>query len=618
MNYYIFCSKCRHTQPLRSMRNTILCKCPGKNRINVPIKDIFFYYTNCNESFKFRMCHEETCKIKGRAKYYCVECRKFICSKLEVAHQGHKFIPLKCLISVEEIEKGPVLTKRVIEPSTNFRNKKEVLKTKTLLWLDALADGLYNSETLDIYKKELQEFNIIKVTNIEDAFNFLLSVKFELIYLIVSESVCQDFVNIFQKEAKHLNCVTAMIIYCLKKDSLEKEKFIGDSFLNPGGLASEFKEVMDFFLRDDFGWAQVLNYPMLPSLTSGEENSLITIGFLDSLENITYSTILSKILGNREISTESMIEFFQRIFKYGRKNLSELAKPSKEKDLGFPFYFYSKFYLRLLSLDSPFIKDINKDLSNGNYEPYKTFISILYSAIKTRAVKSCTEKKLFKGLLLPISEFNQIQAMVARKTGPSNSAIFTSKAFLTFSTSERIATRAMNKLKLNESSYLVKFIINKYQNRSPNFMMSTIEMGEFSGSEDEVLVLPFSQFQILNVDESIPEFKVVNLDYLDDFQAQIDDLMEGNNEAEKKEFISKATQFILQTEYCTLFKEKIDEEEVKLATSKLFEDEEPEEDEAALEEERKRIEEEEAKKKQEEEALRKKQEEEALKKKQEE
>ena len=154
---------------------------------------------------------------------------------------------------------------------------------------------------------------------------------------------------------------------------------------------------------DDFGWENILN------IKSETQNNIITTkkGYektfknIDDLSDIAYPLLFGNIINDSIISSSDRNLFEKFVFKYGNIKLSELAKPSREKIIKIDDEILAKFYLRLYSIESPFYKELNKNLRidcDYNYV-YSAFICKIYNALKKKEYNlilgDCIEVPLF-------------------------------------------------------------------------------------------------------------------------------------------------------------------------------------------------------------------------------
>ena len=290
--------------------------------------------------------------------------------------------------------------------------------------------------------------------------------------------------------------------------------------------------------------------------------------YAHDLSEITLPIILTEIIKKNLISEGSMLKFQEFIFskyRYFNKGheIIPLVKPSLEKKVYIPLSKIAKYFIRLYTSDTDFYKHLNTYLSNINgFGPYKIFILILYFSIQNKSLKSCVDKKLYRGSMLSIQELNEIISIVDKKNNrleneeesslikinldsenisirennevenKISSALYYSKHFMSFSKSRQ---RALDFLKeINESNKnqlrRVLFILNPPKEKDKIFF-SNIDIDEYKISaykeEKEVLFLPFSCFEIEGY-KKIGEFDYeITLNYLDKYYDQLNTKISG-------------------------------------------------------------------------------------------
>ena len=147
---------------------------------------------------------------------------------------------------------------------------------------------------------------------------------------------------------------------------------------------SHLKEI--FF--DDYGWENILKIKSekennnLPTKKGNEE----TFKNIDNLSDIAYPVLFGNIINDSIISSSDRNLFEKFVFIFVNIELSELAKPSREKIIEIDDEILAKFYLRLYSIESPFYNELNKNLRidcDYNYV-YSAFICTIYNALKKK------------------------------------------------------------------------------------------------------------------------------------------------------------------------------------------------------------------------------------------
>ena len=408
--------------------------------------------------------------------------------------------------------------------------------SRYIFWLDKNI----NSEENKIYLKELQKefpLYIIETFNSIENFEYFLKIEkdkydFKFIYIILSGNLAEKFFNNYNVFT-YTTIIAATIVFCRNKNYHINKAYANDLYLNPGGITTNFIEVIEYINNPtDFLWFNLL--------TINENNNTIiqdkninsfgnTFNYVTNLSEITLPLILSEIIKKNLIKDIDIFNFKEFMFsrylnnKYNKEIIS-LVKPSLEKSVYIPLIKRAKYFLRLYTLETDFYHDLNMDLTNfDDFGPYKAFILILYFSIQNKIFPSCSKKELYRRTLLSKKEMNEIIEMFEtkknniKKDNEISSIVYYSKPFLSFSKSK---TKLLNFANvIYENTVRVTFILNppKYNNK---IFFSNIDIDELKLSpfnEEEVLFLPLSYFEIEDykkIDENEYE---ITLNYLDKY-----------------------------------------------------------------------------------------------------
>ena len=91
-------------------------------------------------------------------------------------------------------------------------------------------------------------------------------------------------------------------------------------------------------------------------------------------------------------------------------------KPSGNKNIEIPIHLLTKSFLKLYTQEKPyFYRDLNKDLSNGKFDDYRTFIFLLYNGLNKGILSSYRDDYLYRGAILSITEFNEMENNFKKK-----------------------------------------------------------------------------------------------------------------------------------------------------------------------------------------------------------
>ena len=376
----------------------------------------------------------------------------------------------------------------------DYQNKKNVL------WIDQYSRCKVYDNYLQKYSNNLKDFYFEKATTITEAFSILSNYEFKMIYIIINDKLSEQFFSKYLKKIKKLGVVTANIIFC-DEEPKENKQYFNDPFLNPGKIVTDFAKVVDYLNADECGFKNILKMKKTIDTSYTGQNYGNIFKVINGKNIHKPSEIISKIISDLP-SKDSIEKFKNFIYTYGDKLLSVTINPSQEKKIDLPLYIYPKFYMRLYGLETEthFYYDINKYLTNQekDFGVFNLFVTILYYGLSQKLLISNDEFPFYRGGVISKKEFKILQENKKLKKN-----FYSCKNFLSFSKSEEEANKFIERnLNCDDSLYLVKFKIKNSTNESN--LMSNIEMRHYSGiaSEQEVLFLPLSSFEFIDIRDS--------------------------------------------------------------------------------------------------------------------
>ena len=126
------------------------------------------------------------------------------------------------------------------------------LKTKNVVWIDQNNNGPENKRYLQICSEALKNFSFTLVTSVKEGYECLSKFKFELIYVILSGRLAEEFLDIYEENLQKLHIITLNIIFCFNRKFHETKKYANDPFYNPGGVVNnDIKDVFMFVENKD-------------------------------------------------------------------------------------------------------------------------------------------------------------------------------------------------------------------------------------------------------------------------------------------------------------------------------------------------------------------------------
>ena len=169
-----------------------------------------------------------------------------------------------------------------------------------------------------------------------------------------------------------------------------------------------------------------------------------------------------------------------------------------------PIEILSKYFARLLSIDSEFYEDINKVLRLGKSEKHLLYIKVLYEGLRLRSLPFSNINILYRSSKISFDDFNKMKKYLSNKIEGLPGAIVFTKQFLTFSKDRRIAEQFLNMKKIDKNFIKAFFILNMdiHMDYDQNTYcdLESISVYPF---EKEVLFFPFSAFEIKELKENL-------------------------------------------------------------------------------------------------------------------
>ena len=467
-----------------------------------------------------------------------------------------------------------------MEYSFNYnRREEENLKenNKIVIWIDKNNDKKENKEYLDIYSDVLKDFSFILVTSVNDGYIKLSKFSFQLVYVILSGRLAEEFLDLYEENLQQFDIITLNIIFCYNSELHKSKKYANDPFYNPGGVVTDFKEVIKFLKKD-------IRYPAINeeySIENSYDNPFQFI-FLEEnmnnniendteekmdkfIEKISLPLILTKFSSN--FINEEDLEKFKRFLV---NNYSKELKGHKFYDIlsskiKIPYYLYAKIFVRLYSSESKFYRDLNLSLLNNRFSNFKQFIFVVYYGLNLKIIKSVSDKYLYRSALIDQRTYEKIKNSFKEYEENDNKFIILTKSFLSFSKSQSTASQflkfSIQKAKMNNLKPIL-FKVNPLD-ANINVNVTNVEMKDLNiyAGEEEVIFLPFSGFEICDKPQEIGEYAVINLNYISRYEKQVIDYIDDKSKDKVDEFL----QILISED--SLFKNIFSPESLRLFTN---------------------------------------------------
>ena len=421
---------------------------------------------------------------------------------------------------------------------------------KTIIWLDKKVLNKDNKFILEAYLPRLKNYNFFRIKSVIEIFEYIKKhldyFEFKHFYIIVSGSLAEEFYNEYVKKTEEYNIIATTIVYCYNQKYYETKPYYKDKFLNSGGITSDFEDVVNYILKDEIN-LEKKNQNYVKYIPNKETFGNVFMNVDPSQEyELAFAIFIGRII-NSSLLEEGDISKFQTLLlsRYCKNYISEylnLIKPNVE----IPLHMLSKCFLKFYTLEGPFYRNLNLDLTNDKFDDYLPFIFLQYEILNKGFIKSY-RKKLYRGGKLSQEEFNEIISAINKQKYNYNKEklFFFSKNFLSFSKTKHIAHSFLNN---DNKSVTVLFILEEPKDK--DFFLTNLDIESLSAipSEKEVLMLPLTCFEIVKIDDEDTyknvKYRKIYLKYLDKYQKsiieKIDYLKESQNEIELKKFFENS------------------------------------------------------------------------------
>ena len=442
-----------------------------------------------------------------------------------------------------------------------------------VVWIDTNIDNFENSG-FGKHFKSMKSLKLELLKNINDAIEYLKSIKFEETKIIVSGRLYAPFVQIFKANLVDM-CISPKIIV-FTSNIFAFNQYNPDyqsdenKFFSYGGITVKFRDILKF-LENDKNNAIDSTVSISPNseesrmindttrrlleeigekiFTKSEDVNLV-FEYIDRKEKLIlplfFKTLIDNVLND---NMEQYTKFLYNTYCQNKYNLKHLFG-SIESMSNIPIEILSKYYARLYTEESNFYKDLNKDLNLNKKDKYLPYIKTLYEGVKLKSLPLASNSILYRGGKLTNEEINKLNNHMKDKIKDLPSSIVFSKSFLSFTKDERIAERFLNyELKDNNFSKVL-FILEKDDDIGYNLAThGDIENISFNEYEKEVLFFPFSSFAIKDIKEkNLGKFKryEIRLLYLGKYLKDIEDdknIIINEDKIPESEFKKQLTEF---------------------------------------------------------------------------
>ena len=371
--------------------------------------------------------------------------------------------------------------------------------------------------------------------DLKSAIDEIIKIKFEIIFIIVKETLYQEYLSKLNDIKSQITCFPISIIY-LANDNINLNT---DNYYGFGGIIKSRTGAIKFIR--DFITSVNRKIKLAPkSAVKVNYDKTLTFEKINNHDDLIIPTLYilnRKIDGkDNEIDDKDIYKFNQILVNnHFLREISHLIIPLNDiKKL--PLEIVIKFWIRYYTSESSFYPYMNAQLMKNRPENYEIFIRAMYQGVEKKYLKSEFSIQLYRCQLISKSEIDELE---------KNQVLIYSRSFLSFSKEKEVAIKFLKKAK--NDLIPIMFILNTME-VDENFS-SNADIEQYSiYNEKEVLFFPFSSFLVekeMKV-EKIEEIetRVIYLNYLGKYRKEIEDKIKSLDKTKIKELLSRNLKFI--------------------------------------------------------------------------
>lgn len=307
---------------------------------------------------------------------------------------------------------------------------------KYVIWIDQNNDKRENKGYLKSFSDELKDFKFTLVSSVKEGYSCLSQYNFELVYIILSGRLAEEFLDSYEENLQKITSLTLNIIFCFNGEYHKSKKYANDPFYNPGGVVTEFIEVIKFLKMGKYNIniQPKINIQNNKNQNDKNDNNYGDKSFIfisKTLYNLSFPIIFKKF--SYRFMNEDLLEKF-KLFLFNNYYSSlegiDLIKIINSS-FKIPFYLFSKIFLRLYTKETPFYRDLNKSLRNSNFSDFNQFIFTLYYGLNRKFIHDCHNKELYRFSNITKTEYDSILNSSCR--------LVLARTFLSFSKDKHVA-----------------------------------------------------------------------------------------------------------------------------------------------------------------------------------
>ena len=427
---------------------------------------------------------------------------------------------------VPPTERYYIQDKKSSKKNINYNTYESIYQT--IFWIDQDINNKENLNHQKYFKGNIGTYNLKVFNNIQDFSDIIKTIKFKVIFVLISGSLYADYYMYLKNIKNELTNNLINIIFTssnFKKILLNEEpnkynikqeilNSINDSYYNLGGVASKKEEVVNY-IKSFLGLKYEIGLNYQDALT-------FEVIDMNNYEQLIFPSFYGKIEMKENIIDDEDIEDFNNILiqkhDYTVKGISELI--TLYKKIGkIPLEILTKYWIRYYTSESSFYSVMNAQFMKNDYKNYEPFVKALYKGLEKKFLKSKNDVPLYRCQCISKIELENIEKALVNK---KRIQIY-SRAFLSFSINKNISLRFLKKIE-DEKLIPVLLIIDKKEDGE--IFASNADIRQYSVyNEEEILFFPFSSFIIEEkIEEQIIKgikTKIIKLNYLGKYEKEI-------------------------------------------------------------------------------------------------
>ena len=393
-------------------------------------------------------------------------------------------------ISKEEKKENINNVLTLVRKNTHIIIEDNDNKTK-IIWIDE------NIENHTLIEKN-DETLIIPCDSLLHGFKQIMNIRYHTYYVIISADLFENYIQNLQSRLNELISIPILIIYCPNEKSENKvlncksKDFINHKFYNPGGIKKNVAEIMEFI--NDFN--KKINFI---NNNNNEKNPLVNPQYfiynkylaIKKFAKIKFNELKSK---DKKDLIKNLID--KHIYENNKVLLNTLFNLDE-----IPEILFTKYLLRIISVNSNLLKDISYYLLKEEGSSYNTFIKFLYNSISENIINGLDLKNnnliVFRGCVFNFKEFTTLINVFK-----TENKIIYSKTFLTTSKEEKISFDVMKK-KFENNKSTIPILFEIHINHENNDKIFAFDLEDYSANNEQkqVIFLPFNGFHIEKIEE---------------------------------------------------------------------------------------------------------------------